>query len=129
MLPGFSGRDLVAILINFNDDGVERWLVVCSDYLSYDSEDPPLSKEFEELVFYCETENLHLDIGCNSNAHHTVRGSTNCNDRRVALVEFLNSMSLEILNQGNDPTFCSGHRLEVIDITLGSFGLLRSVKS
>jgi hypothetical protein len=28
-----------------------------------------------------------------------------------------------ILNQGNEPTFCSGSRLEVNDITLGSFGL------
>ena len=66
---------------------------------------------------------------CNSNAHHTVWGSTNCNDRKVALVEFLNSKNLEILNQSNDPTFYSGHRLEVIDITMGSFGFLRTVKS
>ena len=104
-------------------------MVVCSDYLPYDSKDPPLSKEFEELVFHCETENLHLDIGCDSNAHHTAWGSTNCNDRRMALVEFLNSTNLEILNQGNDPTFYSGCRLEVIDITPGSFGFLQSVKS
>jgi hypothetical protein len=42
-------------------------------------------------------------------------------------VEFLNSSNLEILNQGNGPTFCSGNRLEVIDITLGSFGLLETI--
>jgi hypothetical protein len=42
-------------------------------------------------------------------------------------VEFLNSLNLEILNQGNEPTFCSGGRLEVIDITLGSSGLLESI--
>ena len=42
-------------------------------------------------------------------------------------MEFLNSSNLEILNWGNEPTFCSGGRLEVIDITLGSFGLLESV--
>jgi hypothetical protein len=63
MLPGFSCRDLVAVLINYNDDGAERWLVVCSDYLPYDPEDPPLSEEFEEIMFYCETENLHLHMG------------------------------------------------------------------
>jgi len=28
MLPGFSGRDLVAVLINYNDDRAERWLSV-----------------------------------------------------------------------------------------------------
>jgi hypothetical protein len=30
MLPGFSCRDLVAVLINYNEEGVERRLVVCS---------------------------------------------------------------------------------------------------
>jgi hypothetical protein len=53
-------------------DGAERRLVVCSVYLPYDSKDPPPLKEFEELVYFCEAENLHLVMGCNSNAHHTV---------------------------------------------------------
>jgi len=35
--------------------------------------------------------------------------------------------NLDILNLGNEPTFCSSGRLEVIDITLGSFGLLESI--
>ena len=42
-------------------------------------------------------------------------------------MEFLNSSYLQILNQGNKPTFCSGGRLEVTDITLGYFGLLESI--
>jgi hypothetical protein len=42
-------------------------------------------------------------------------------------VEFLNYSNLEILNQGNDSTFCSGSRLEVTDTTLGSYGLLDSI--
>jgi len=58
-----------------------------------------------------------------------VWSSTNCNVRGVALLEFLNSRNREILNQGNDPTYCSARRLEVIDITLGSFGYLESFKS
>ena len=33
VLPGFSCRDLVAILIKYTEDGTERRLVVCSDYL------------------------------------------------------------------------------------------------
>jgi hypothetical protein len=41
MLPGFSCRDLVAILLKYKEEGVERRLVACSDYLLYDSEDPP----------------------------------------------------------------------------------------
>jgi hypothetical protein len=50
MLPGFSRRDLVAVLINYNEDGVERRLLVCSAYMPYDSEDPTPSKKFEEIV-------------------------------------------------------------------------------
>jgi len=42
-------------------------------------------------------------------------------------MEFLNTTNLEILNRGNEPTFCSGGRLEVIDITLGSLRLLESI--
>jgi hypothetical protein len=40
MLTGFSSRDLVAGLTNYNEEEVERRLVVCSAYLPYDSEDP-----------------------------------------------------------------------------------------
>jgi hypothetical protein len=124
LLPGFSCRDLVAVLIKYNEEGEERHLVICSAYLPYDSEDPP-SKEFEDLVRYCEKENLYLDVGCDSNAHHSVWGSTNCNSRGEALVEFLNTTNLEILNRGNEPTFYSGGRSEVIDVTLGSLRLPR----
>ena len=81
---------------------------------------------FEDLHF-CEKENLYLVVGCDSNAHHSVWGSTNCNSRGEALVEFLNTTHLEILHRGNEPTFCSGGRSEVIDITLGSMRLLESI--
>ena len=127
VLLGFCSRDLAAVLIKYTEDGAERWLVVCSAYLSYDSEDPPPSRELEELVQYCENKNLFLIVGCDPNAHHTAWAGTNSNDRGEALVEFLNSSNLEILNQGNESTFCSGSRQEVIDITLGSFGLLASI--
>jgi hypothetical protein len=128
MLPGFTCRDLAAVLIKYKEEGAERRLVVCSAYLPYDSEDSPPQKELEDFVRYCENENLYLVVGCDSNAHHSVWGSTNCNRRGEALVEFLNSTNLEILNQGNEPT-CIGGRLEVIDITLGSLRLLESIIS
>jgi len=54
MMPGFSCRDLVIVLIKYNEDGAERQLVVCSAYLPYNSEDPPPPKEPEELVRYFE---------------------------------------------------------------------------
>jgi len=78
-------------------------------------------------VRHCEKETLYLVVGCDSNAHHSVWGSTNCNSKRETLREFLNTANLEILNRGNEPTFCSGGRSEVIDITLGSLRLLESI--
>jgi len=127
VLPGFSCRELAAVLVKYNEDTAERWLVVCSAYMPYDSEDPPPSRELEELVRYCENENLYLIVGCNSNAHYTAWGSTNCNVRGEALTEFLNSSNLETLNWGNESTFRSGSRQEVIDITLESYGVLESI--
>jgi len=78
-------------------------------------------------VRYYENENLYLIVGCNSNAHHTAWDSTNCNGRGEALMEFLNSSNLKILNRGNKSTFCSGSRQEVIHVTLGSYGFLESI--
>ena len=62
MLPGFSFRDIVAVLIKCIEDGAERRLVVSSAYLPYDSEDPR-SREMKKLVRYCENENLYLIWG------------------------------------------------------------------
>ena len=128
MLSGFSSRDLAAVQIKYYEGEAERSLVVCSAYLPFDSEDPPPTREFKELVRYCEEKNLYLIIGCDSNCHHMVWGSASYNVRGVALLKFLNSTNLEILNQGNDPTFCNSRRLEVIDITLGFLRLLESIK-
>jgi len=44
-------------------------------------------------------------------------------------VEYLDASSLEILNRGSEPTFCNGYRAEVIDITLGSDGLLENIEN
>jgi len=116
--------DAARILL-YNEDGAERRLLVCSACLPYDSEDPPTPIEIEELVRYCENENFYLVVGCDPNTHRSVWGSSN--SRGEALVEFLNSSNFENLNQGNEPIFCSGGRLEVSDITLGSLGLLESI--
>jgi len=80
-------------------------------------------------VNYCEEEKSYLVVRYHSSSHHLVWGSASCNNRGVALLQFLNSSNLEILNQSNDPTNSSARRLEVIDITLGLYGLLESFKA
>jgi hypothetical protein len=42
-------------------------------------------------------------------------------------MESLDTTNLEILNRGNEPTFCSEGRSEVIDVTLGSLRLLENI--
>jgi hypothetical protein len=128
LLTGFSSRDLVAVLVKYLENGMERRVVICSAYLPYDAEDPPPTGELRDLIQYCDEEHLHLIVGCDSNAHHAAWGSTNCNGRGEALVEFLSTTNLEILNRGDEPTYCNGYRTEVIDITLGSIGLLESIE-
>jgi hypothetical protein len=86
VLPDFSCRDLLAIQMKYLEERAERRLVVCSAYLPHDSKDPPPSREIEELVRYCEKENLRLIVGCDSNAHHTAWGSTDCNGRGESLL-------------------------------------------
>ena len=103
-------------------------MVVCSAHLTYDFEDPSSTRKCEELVCYCEEEHLYLVTECDSNARYTVWGSTNCNDRGMAMLEFLNYSNLEILNQGNDSSYRSAGRLEVTDNTLVSIGPLESLK-
>jgi len=63
MPPGFSSMDPVAVLLNYNEGEAERCLVVCSAYLPYASEDPPLTQQFEELLHACEVKNFYLVIG------------------------------------------------------------------
>jgi hypothetical protein len=59
MLPGFSCRDLVAVLVKCFEDGVERQLVVCSAYLPYDFEDPPPTKELRNS---CDAVRMNISI-------------------------------------------------------------------
>ena len=42
-------------------------------------------------------------------------------------MEFLKTTNLEFLNRGNEPTFCSGGRLQVTDISLGFLRPLESI--
>ena len=128
VLPEFSCRDLVAILLKYIEDGAERRLAVCSAYLPYDSEDPPRSREMEELMRYYENENPRLIVG-STPMHIILRvvAPTAMVRGGGSLPDFLNSSNLEILNRGNDSTFCNVSRQEVIDITVGSYGLLESI--
>ncbi|XP_050340320.1 uncharacterized protein LOC126766612, partial [Bactrocera neohumeralis] len=59
-------------------------------------------------------------LGCDANAHHTEWGSTDCNERGEALLEFVISKNMSLENVGSEPTFVTNVCKEVLDITLGN---------
>jgi Endonuclease-reverse transcriptase len=74
----------------------------------------------ESLVSYARINGKQLILGCDSNAHHLSWGSTDTNERGVRVLDFISSNGLEFLNVGNEPTFVTSNRAEVLDITLVS---------
>ena len=87
-------------------------LVVASVYLPIDTAPP--TKELEQLVSHCESNNLPLVIACDSNSHYTAWGSSECNAQGIRLLEYLATTGLEIANIGAEPTFVAG-RVELVE--------------
>jgi hypothetical protein len=115
----FCSRDATTVRITYTYGGSNRELVVSSAYLPYDSDEPPPSKEVH-IIDYCHSRKKQLIMGCDANAHHRLWGSTGVNPRVEISMEYLVSSNLNILNQGNEPTFVASNRKEVIDLTLGT---------
>lgn len=63
-------------------------------------------------------------MGSDTNSHHTLWGSSNINSYGEELVEYLASTNLEILNRGNEPTFVTMAREEVLDVTFATRSFL-----
>ncbi|XP_036146026.1 uncharacterized protein LOC118646681 [Monomorium pharaonis] len=101
LLPDFCSRDLVAVMIeDASGTGIKGKMVVASGYFPHEEDDPLPSDRVVRLVEFCQKEQLPLILGCDANAHHTMRGSTDTNRRGKKLLEFLLSTDLEILNKG-----------------------------
>jgi hypothetical protein len=75
----------------------------------------------EKLLAGCRAEGSYLVIGCDVNANHTTWGSSNVNNRGETLFNFIMANGLDIMNNGNSPTFVTSNRQEVIDITIATF--------
>jgi hypothetical protein len=78
------------------------------------------SNKVRSLVSLSQKKEIPIIIGCDSNSHYEIWGSTNTNSRGAALIEHLYGSHLEILNRSDKPTFVNRVRQEVIDITLSS---------
>ncbi|XP_011161415.2 uncharacterized protein LOC105196947 [Solenopsis invicta] len=120
LIPHLCSRDVVAVELDVNASGSRRKVVVCSAYFLHVEGGPPPAGPVTRLVEYCQNERLLLIVGCDANSHRTVWGSMYTNDRGRKLLEFIASTDLEILNRGNESTFCTALRREVLDLIVYS---------
>ncbi|XP_015916748.1 uncharacterized protein [Parasteatoda tepidariorum] len=77
----------------------------------------PLADITKALIDHCSS-SCRFIFGCDANDHHTVWGSSDCNQRGDVLMEHILHFNLYVLNEGNEPTFVTCNRREVIDLTL-----------
>lgn len=126
-LTEFIHRDLTAVKVKLNIEGSDREIVIGSVYLPYEEKAPP-DQTLHNLVNFCAENNLQAVLGLDCNAHHVVWGSTDTNKRGECLLEFILKYNLEIINMGNDPTFITSNRSEVIDITLATSLISKNIK-
>nr|XP_015922911.2 uncharacterized protein LOC107451358 [Parasteatoda tepidariorum] len=115
-LVNFLNRDLVAVKLKFYDNKTISDFVIASAYLPYEEKDP-LAVITRALIVHCSS-SCRFIFGCDANAHHTVWGSSNCNQRGDVLMEHILVFNLYVLNKCNEPTFVTCNRREVIDLTL-----------
>jgi len=86
------------------------------------------SPRLERLVEHCTREKIPFIIGSYANAHHTLWGSTNVNERGNDLLEWLIGTNLTPINHGHQPTFVTRSRREILDVTLVTVGFLDRVE-
>lgn len=120
-LPQFRTRDLVAIkLLVCSQGGSTREVIVASSYFPYDSDISPPPQEVKQLVQFCKKNKYPLILGCDSNAHNEIWGSSNNNSRGLDLMDYLIETELILLNRGSKPTFRNSIREEVLDVTIAT---------
>lgn len=103
-IPEFISRDLVAAAVEVPTTGGKQEVIFASAYFPGESDDPP-PRDVQRLIQHCKRNNKHIIMGCDANAHHVVWGSTDTNTRGEYLLEYLSTNNIDILNEGNKPTF------------------------
>jgi len=122
-LPQFCDRDTTTVCLSVNVQNREKRIVITSIYLPI--EEQLTFTMLDRICNFCKDEKLPLIVGCDSNAHHPLRGGSDINQRGQLLSEFLATTDLEVANLGNEPTFCVWNTQTIIDVTLVSRVLLR----
>lgn len=123
LLPQFCDGDITTVLYT-SIDGKNDELVLSSSYMPSDAKDKRPGNMVCDVVNFCSNTSRPLVLGCDTNSHHTLWGSSNINGYGEELLEFIASTNLEILNRGKEPTFVTKTRREVLDVTFATRQIL-----
>lgn len=114
-IPCLVRRDVVAALLKTREGSV----LFVSLYLPNDENLP--GTNLVDLEEYLAKSGLEAVICVDSNAHHNLWGSEDNNRRGESLVDFLYiKNNLDIVNEGNTPTFVCLRGSSIIDLTLAT---------
>jgi len=83
LIPQFSDGDITAAGLEF--EGNKIWLV--SAYMAQEKRIPP--ENLGDLIDAAQQKKIGVVLGCDANAHHTIWGSTDINERGELFFEFL----------------------------------------
>ena len=119
LISRFSDEDHTAISLESNK-GLIR---LCSAYMGHDKSGPP-QDILRNLVEDSNSKKVELIIGCDANSHNITWGSSDTNDRGKSLFDYIMTCNLMICNVGNDPTFITKNRREVLDVTFATKGIV-----
>ena len=122
-------RDLVCVEITIQaKNKLKKRVAMVAAYLPSECAFEPPTREMEEVISKYQGKNIPVIVGCDANAHHTVWGSTDCNRKGDLLLEYISTIGMGILNEGNTPTFVTRTRREVLDITFASDEIIRDIQ-
>lgn len=119
-LSNYISRDLVAVTGTIIVEKRNRTIVFASAYFPGDDINDPPPTEVRRLITFCKEMDYLLILSCDANSHNLAWLSSNNNKRGIALLDYILTNELCILNEGADPTFISNGREEVLDLTICS---------
>jgi ribonuclease HI len=115
--PSYTSRDMVTVTW-YQEKFEHPEIYITSLYLDITANSFP--PQLQKLVRHCNQTFTPLLILTDSNAHSSLWGSDDTNDRGELLEEFILENALTVLNRGNTPTFDCTRGQSIIDISLAS---------
>ncbi|XP_062124849.1 uncharacterized protein LOC133837952 [Drosophila sulfurigaster albostrigata] len=86
--------------------------------MAHDMPAPP--DELRRLVDMVCSSKKHLIIGTDANAHHSVWGSPDINDRGESVLDFILNNKLRLANRGEVSTYVGPTSCNVLDLTIAT---------